>query len=77
MKKISKTATQLEKMRQWTMKLAKLDMKGNLKPVKKDINKELGGNVPDVSVLHNFILCSNYSVPFPHPVKSRMEKGHG
>ncbi|CAG2181465.1 unnamed protein product, partial [Oppiella nova] len=43
LKKISKTATQMEKMRQWTMKLMKLDMKGSLKPVKKDISKELGG----------------------------------
>ena len=49
LKKISKTATQMEKMRQWTMKLMKLDMKGSLKPVKKDISKELGG--VDVSAL--------------------------
>jgi hypothetical protein len=39
----------MEKMRQWTMKLMKLDMKGSLKPVKKDISKELGG--VDVSAL--------------------------
>jgi len=37
LKKVSKTATQLEKMRQWTFKLAKMDMKGGLKPVKKEI----------------------------------------
>ncbi|CAG2118373.1 unnamed protein product, partial [Medioppia subpectinata] len=48
--KISKTATQLEKMRQWTMKLAKLDMKGSLRPVKKDISKELGARETDVSI---------------------------
>ena len=47
LKKISKTATQLEKMRQWTMKLAKLDMKGSLKPVKKDISRELKEEVSD------------------------------
>ncbi|CAG2111992.1 unnamed protein product, partial [Medioppia subpectinata] len=50
--KISKTATQLEKMRQWTMKLAKLDMKGSLKPVKKDISKELGARETDVNYFH-------------------------
>jgi len=36
LKKVSKYATQLEKMRQWTYKLAKMDMRGGLKPVKKE-----------------------------------------
>ena len=34
---MSKYQTQLEKMRQWTFKLAKMDMRGGLKPVKKEI----------------------------------------
>jgi len=37
LKKVSKYQTQLEKMRQWTYKLAKMDMRGALKPVKKEI----------------------------------------
>ncbi|CAG2109910.1 unnamed protein product, partial [Medioppia subpectinata] len=41
LKKVSKYQTQLEKMRQWTYKLAKMDLKGGLKPVKKEI--DLGG----------------------------------
>lgn len=40
LKKVSKYQTQLEKMRQWTYKLAKMDMRGGLKPVKKDIEFE-------------------------------------
>ncbi|KAI7691515.1 hypothetical protein SSS_08342 [Sarcoptes scabiei] len=36
LKKVSKYQTQLEKMRQWTYKLAKMDMRGGLKPVKKE-----------------------------------------
>lgn len=38
LKKVSKYQTQLEKMRQWTYKLAKMDMRGGLKPVKKEID---------------------------------------
>ncbi|KAH9417974.1 troponin I 4-like [Dermatophagoides pteronyssinus] len=37
LKKVSKYQTQLEKMRQWTYKLAKMDMRGALKSVKKEI----------------------------------------
>ena len=37
LKKVSKYQTQLEKMRQWTYKLAKMDMRGALKPVSKEI----------------------------------------
>lgn len=37
LKKVSKYQTQLEKMRQWTYKLAKMDMRGGLKQVKKEI----------------------------------------
>jgi len=44
LKKVSKYQTQLEKMRQWTYKLAKMDMRGGLKPVKKEL--ELDGPVP-------------------------------
>jgi len=40
LKKVSKYQTQLEKMRQWTYKLAKMDMRGALKPVKKEIDLE-------------------------------------
>ncbi|XP_054158602.1 troponin I-like [Oppia nitens] len=38
LKKVSKYQTQMEKMRQWTYKLAKMDLKGGLKPVKKEID---------------------------------------
>lgn len=44
LKKVSKYQTQLEKMRQWTYKLAKMDMRGGLKPVKKEF--ELDGPAP-------------------------------
>lgn len=44
LKKVSKYQTQLEKMRQWTFKLAKMDMRGGLKPVKKEI--ELDEKLP-------------------------------
>jgi len=44
LKKVSKYATQLEKMRQWTYKLAKMDMRGALKPVKKEL--ELDEKLP-------------------------------
>ena len=37
LKKVSKYQTQLEKMRQWTYKLAKMDMRGGLKSVRKEI----------------------------------------
>lgn len=37
LKKVSKYQTQLEKMRQWTYKLAKMDMRGALKSVRKEI----------------------------------------
>ncbi|XP_017492841.1 PREDICTED: troponin I 2-like, partial [Rhagoletis zephyria] len=46
LKKVSKYQTQLEKMRQWTFKLAKMDMRGGLKPVKKEI--ELDEKLADV-----------------------------
>jgi len=48
LKKVSKSATQLEKMRQWTMKLAKMDMKGGLKPVKKEIKLDKDEKKTDV-----------------------------
>jgi len=38
LKKVSKYQTQLEKMRQWTYKLAKMDLKGGLRPVKKELD---------------------------------------
>lgn len=38
LKKVSKYQTQLEKMRQWTYKLAKMDMRGGLKAVRKEID---------------------------------------
>lgn len=41
LKKVSKYQTQLEKMRQWTYKLAKMDMRGGLKPVKKEFDQEI------------------------------------
>ncbi|XP_075589890.1 troponin I 4 isoform X1 [Dermatophagoides farinae] len=44
LKKVSKYQTQLEKMRQWTYKLAKMDMRGGLKQVKKEI--ELDEKLP-------------------------------
>ena len=37
LKKVKNYQEQLEKMRQWTFKLAKMDMRGGLKPVKKEI----------------------------------------
>jgi len=37
LKKVSATARQLEKMRQFTMKIAKMNMRGELKTVKKEI----------------------------------------
>lgn len=43
LKKVSKYQTQLEKMRQWTYKLAKMDMRGGLKPVKKENELEYVG----------------------------------
>jgi len=41
LKKVSKYQTQLEKMRQWTYKLAKMDMRGGLKPVKKELELDV------------------------------------
>lgn len=40
LKKVSKYQTQLEKMRQWTYKLAKMDMRGGLKSVRKEFDLE-------------------------------------
>lgn len=47
LKKVSKYQTQLEKMRQWTYKLAKMDMRGGLKSVRKEI--ALDDKVSDAS----------------------------
>ena len=57
LKKVSKYQTQLEKMRQWTYKLAKMDMRGGLKSVRKEFDLEVIGKkvFAEFRFLFNFL----------------------